>query len=426
MVTRSFLLLAIIALSATRTGAQNGRGDALIARIQTELDQLRLTDEQKGKTQQILTEARQKFRAMADELIQSEPAVRREKLDKFVQEIAEQIKPVLSEQQRGEFETRMERMRLQARPGAAASQPAGMAPQQENAQGPGAPNRPGLIFERLRDAVDSLDLSDEQRGLVSQLFADTRAKFQEIRAAGGDMPAMREKLLPVLQDTREKLMKVLNDKQKAKLLELMSTDSPGPQGRQRPGMMRPEMREEPANPTTAPIAEAPEIPAGAAIGQVAPMFTLKKLDGQNVELSSYKGKIVLLIFGSYTSPSFRQRVTALERIKREYGTRINPIIVYTAENHPVGKWEVQRNKDEGISVEAHKDMDARIAAARKARDAMKITVPIVIDSMDDATAGAYGGTTNAAILIGRDGTILARQRWFEPYALKQEIDSAVK
>jgi hypothetical protein len=409
--------------------AQDGRGGALFARVQQELDQLKLSDEQKTKTQEILSKSREEFRGMADALIQADPPVRRQKLNELLNNLVEQIKPVLNEQQRGDFEERIARMRLQARPGAATSQPGG-APQAENrpGQGPGPQMRPGAMLERLRDAVDSLDLSAEQRGLVAQLLADTRDKFQQVRAQGqGDFAAMREKLLPILQDARDRLMKILNEKQRSRLEELMSRENTDPQARPRPGMTRAEMREEAqAAPTTAPIAEAPEVPTDAAVGHTAPDFTLKKLDGQSAELSSYKGKIVLLIFGSYTSPSFRQRATALERLKREYGTRINPIIIYTAENHPVGKWEVQRNKDEGISVEAHKDMEARIAAARKARDAMKISTPIVIDSMDDATATAYGGTTNAAILIGRDGTILARQRWFEPYALRPEIDAALK
>jgi len=39
---------------------------------------------------------------------------------------------------------------------------------------------------------------------------------------------------------------------------------------------------------------------GAQEGQAAPDFTLKGLDGQEVTLSSFKGKPLFLIFGSYT------------------------------------------------------------------------------------------------------------------------------
>jgi hypothetical protein len=438
--SRQYFLVALLALGSMLglnvdpASAQDGRGGALIGRIQQELDQLNLTDEQRAKTTEILNNARAQFRDMANELIQAEPLVRRQKLNEFVSGVAEQIKPVLNERQRIEFEQRIQRMRAQR---AAASQPQA-EPAMTERPGPGPANRPGALLDAFRQAVDSLELSAEQRGLVSQVLADARARFQEIRGQSqGDPQAMREKLMPVLTQAREKVMQILTEPQRARLQELLSDSEPprrgrpggGPDGGRagRPPQMMQDMREQlEAAPTTAPIAEAPEVPGISAVGHPAPDFNLKKLDGQSVQLSSYKGKIVLLVFGSYTSPSFRQRATALERLKREYGTRIYPIIVYTSENHPVGQWEVQRNKDQGISVEQPTDMDGRMALAKRARDALKLTTPLVIDTMDDATSKAYGGTTNAAILIGRDGTILARQKWFEPYALRADIDAALK
>jgi Spy/CpxP family protein refolding chaperone len=431
-------VLACAGVTLERAAGQDQRGGGLIARVQQELDQLNLTDEQKTKTSAILEKAREQFRELAPELIQAEPSVRRQKMNQFLSGLAEQIKPVLDESQRGEFETRIARMRAQPRPGMAQPQDGSTAPADRpgSGQGMGPVARPGMMLERLREAAESLDLTQEQRGLVAQLLADTRDKLQAMRGQlQGEPPAaIRERLMPIVQEAREKLNQILTPPQREKLAELMSNPDGlrrgrgGPDGRpDQPPMMQ-DMRDRAgaAAPATAPIAELPEIPAASAVGAPAPDFDLKKLDGQNLQLSAYKGKIVLIIFGSYTSPSFRQRVPQLERLRREYGTRINPIIIYTSENHPVGQWEVQRNKEQGISVEQPAEMDARIALARRAREALKITVPMVIDTMDDATMTAYGGTTNAAILIGRDGTILARQKWFEPYALRGEIDAALK
>ena len=46
--------------------------------------------------------------------------------------------------------------------------------------------------------------------------------------------------------------------------------------------------------------------------------------------------------------------------------------------------------------------------------------------MNDAVAGAYFALPNdAAALIGRDGTILFYQKWFEPYAMRQAIVDAL-
>ena len=50
---------------------------------------------------------------------------------------------------------------------------------------------------------------------------------------------------------------------------------------------------------------------------------------------------------------------------------------------------------------------------------------MLVDTLDDTVAKAYGLTPNGAVVIGRDGKVAARQRWFEPVALRQMIDAAV-
>jgi hypothetical protein len=168
-------------------------------------------------------------------------------------------------------------------------------------------------------------------------------------------------------------------------------------------------------------------PARLEIGQLAPELEVKKLDGTPVQLSSYKGKLLLLTFGSYTSPSFRQRVGPLDELRRDFGARINFVIVYTREAHPTGTWEVDRNRDEEISVADHKDEAERRAAAKNARDRLRLgSFIITTDSMNNATATAYHGWPNAAaVLIGRDGTVLAYQQWFDAYLMRDAISNAL-
>ncbi|HYO09623.1 MAG TPA: deiodinase-like protein, partial [Tepidisphaeraceae bacterium] len=169
-----------------------------------------------------------------------------------------------------------------------------------------------------------------------------------------------------------------------------------------------------------------KIPAGPAVGSPAPPVSLRRLDGSLVTLESLKGRVVVLEFGSYSCPAFRDRAAAMEKLRGEYGTRATFLVVYAREAHPAGEWEVDRNKDQSISVEQPRSADARRALATQARDALKITVPILLDSLGNDTAIAYGAGPNSAIVIGRDGTIAARQNWFEPYAIRRWIDAAVK
>jgi hypothetical protein len=46
-----------------------------------------------------------------------------------------------------------------------------------------------------------------------------------------------------------------------------------------------------------------------------------------------------------------------------------------------------------------------------------------IDGIDNATAQAfYVNTASPAVVVGKDGTILARQHWVDPFGLRAILD----
>jgi len=430
------------------------RPGAVLERIRELLDDLQLSDQQKADIQAILQEARQQWRAMAQELRDADPQARFERGRQFVQELIGKIKSELNDSQAEKLERHLQelRERIAAR---------------EAGRGPGAATQPGVpgpapriaaTLERLRQVVDQLELSDEQKQQIRQLFAETRRKIAQIREqARQDLQEAREQLQGVMQQLREQLSQILTDEQRARLRELLRT---GPDQDQRPmrelreqrrqvqprdrapdrrrqegnrpapstGSAQADSAADPAAPSAlAPSALAPPDPREPDVGQLVPDFTLSKLDGSSVQLSSlYRQRPVLVVFGSFSSPTFRQRAAGLEQIRREFGSRLNLLLVYTREHHPAGQWEVARNKDEGIEVEQPTEPQARAALARRTRAALRLSVPIVIDTMDDAVASRYFAHEGCpAFLIARDGTLLARQRWFEPYAMKRMIQDAL-
>jgi len=314
-----------------------------------------------------------------------------------------------------------------------------------------------------------LKLSDEQLIKVRDLFDDIRPRGEALRQQleSGDT-SVREKLRDLGQETREKLREILTPEQQEKLREMMRQPMAEPRnGRGGGGAGAAGAGGGPRNRTSAttraarsdkggdqmsdmtmssgdamtmegaagarkgnapaPAGEgdATKTLAGPALGAAAPDFTLNKIDGAQVSLSTLKGRVVVLIFGSYSAPTFRNRAAGLGKLRSDFGTRATFFVVYSREAYPTGEWEIGRNKDDGISVEQPRTIEARKTAATAARDKLKLTTPILLDSIGNDTALAYGAGVNSAYVIGRDGAIVARQQWFEPIALRRALDAAI-
>ncbi len=175
--------------------------------------------------------------------------------------------------------------------------------------------------------------------------------------------------------------------------------------------------------STAPVASTQEMLDAPmpSVGAVAPEFDLTRVGGRRFILSQYARRVVVIEFGSLSCPSFRDRAPAMEALRRKFALRAEFLIIYTREAHPTGGWEVRRNKEEGIQIEQPTSDAGRRELARRAVEALRIKMPVAVDMMDDAVTRAYGGFPNAAVVIGRDGRVAARQQWTDPSSLGAEI-----
>lgn len=62
-----------------------------------------------------------------------------------------------------------------------------------------------------------------------------------------------------------------------------------------------------------------------------------------------------------------------------------------------------------------------MALARQTAEAEDMTVPLLVDGMDNAVWCTYGPAPNVAYFIGQDGTILTRQEWYDPPAMADAV-----
>ncbi len=67
----------------------------------------------------------------------------------------------------------------------------------------------------------------------------------------------------------------------------------------------------------------------------------------------------------------------------------NVVFVYIAEAHALDEWQMQSNVDEGVLLRQHVTIDERFAAAREGVERLGLTMPVLVDGMDDAVSEAF-------------------------------------
>lgn len=73
--------------------------------------------------------------------------------------------------------------------------------------------------------------------------------------------------------------------------------------------------------TTASPAARADVPEGTGIGQAAPEFTLRNLDGEEVRLSAFLGSVVILDFWRSACSACRESMPYLEILRKQYHER---------------------------------------------------------------------------------------------------------
>ena len=169
---------------------------------------------------------------------------------------------------------------------------------------------------------------------------------------------------------------------------------------------------------------------GPKIGTEAPDFTLKTAEDQSIQVSAlWAKKPTVILTGSHTCPVFRGKVSDIERLAKEFAGRVSFLLVYTIEAHPKGspspysgkEWITPKNEQEGILLPQPADQAARVKLAQACIAREKLTVPVVVDTMENTVWKAYGSAPNCAYIIGTDGKIADAQPWMEAKRLHQTL-----
>jgi alkylhydroperoxidase family enzyme len=92
-------------------------------------------------------------------------------------------------------------------------------------------------------------------------------------------------------------------------------------------------------------------------------------------------------------------------LKKQFGDEVEFIGVYVREAHPTDGWRMPSNDKDGVSFAQPTTYAERCKVAGECCGALKMSIPLVVDGIDDAVGHAYSGMPDRLYLIDRAGKV---------------------
>lgn len=195
---------------------------------------------------------------------------------------------------------------------------------------------------------------------------------------------------------------------------------------------RPESSSQPADPSRETLLRGllsqeigSQLP-GPGLGEIAPTFALRALNNETIDLSSRIGvKPIVLVFGNFTCGPFRGQAGNIEKLYRRYSDRVDFLMIYVREAHPLDGWRMESNDRAGIGLPQPKTDDERRSVAQTCQAALDFEMPFLVDTIDDAVGAVYSGMPSRLYLIDYAGKIAFKSGrgpfGFKPAELEQSL-----
>lgn len=147
---------------------------------------------------------------------------------------------------------------------------------------------------------------------------------------------------------------------------------------------------------------------GPKSGEVAPDFTVRDFDGNEVKLSDFRGKWVVLETGSITCSMYVKNIPGIRKLMADYPD-IEFLLVYIREAHPGSRLKPPRNdKEKTLYAQSMKSIydDPR---------------RVLVDSLEGDMHKAYGGLPNVVYIINPEGKVTYRCDWAFPKNIRKVL-----
>lgn len=109
-----------------------------------------------------------------------------------------------------------------------------------------------------------------------------------------------------------------------------------------------------------------------------------------------------------------------------YRDRVAFFVIYIKEAHPEDGWVLTRNREAKIAVADPSSDAERGEVAQACALRLEITMPVLIDEIDNEVARQYGSWPDRLYLIGKEGRV-AFQGEEGPFGFKpEELEAAIQ
>jgi len=89
----------------------------------------------------------------------------------------------------------------------------------------------------------------------------------------------------------------------------------------------------------------------------------------------------------------------------KYGDRVAFQTVYIREAHPLDGWRMESNDQAGIQVAQPRSTAERTGVASRCSSALEMSIPLLVDGIDNRVERAYSGFPDRLYLIDREGKV---------------------
>ena len=116
----------------------------------------------------------------------------------------------------------------------------------------------------------------------------------------------------------------------------------------------------------------------------------------------------------------------MERLYDRFQDRIEFFVVYVQEAHPTDGWQVDSNIQNSILYRQHQSFDEREEAAQSCTIGMHLSIPILVEEMDNSIDEAYSAAPERLYLIGKDGKVVYHGGAGPHFVDLDELDEAIQ